>query len=99
MLDMVFRGLVCVPGRQLRMAVGDQCLMRGMGMVAFFVMLGSIAMMSCSQFVMIGGGVMVFGARKRFRQWSLLCRHLLDKRLVESRGLERSAAAKYRLVG
>jgi len=66
-LDVIFRRLVRVPCGQLRMTVCYQRLMRGMGVVAFFVMLGRIAVMSRGQFVMIGSGDMMFGARERFR--------------------------------
>ena len=67
MLDMVFGGVIRMTGRELCVAVRDERLMRSVGVVAFLIVLGRIAVMKCGRFMMLGRREMVFLAREQFR--------------------------------
>jgi hypothetical protein len=66
-LDMIFRGIVRVTGRELCVAVRDERLMRRVRVVALFIVLRSIAVMLRGQFMMVGRGMMMLRAREHFR--------------------------------
>jgi hypothetical protein len=63
---MVFRGLVGVTRRKLCVAMRYERLMRRMGVIAFFVMLGSVAVMHRGRFMMLRRYEMVLVARECF---------------------------------
>lgn len=65
--DMVFGRLVRMTAGDLCMAVCDERLMRGVCVVAFLIVLGRIAVMPRSRFMMIGRCEMMFLAREYFR--------------------------------
>jgi len=67
MLDVIFGGLVRVTARELRVTVGDERLVRRVGMIAFLIMLGCGAVMVCGRFMMVGRGNMMLRARENFR--------------------------------
>jgi hypothetical protein len=61
--DMILGGFIRVTRGELRMSVGDKRLMRRVGVIAFLVVLGCLAVMPRRQFVMVGRGKMMLFAR------------------------------------
>lgn len=73
MLDAMFGGLVRVMRGELSVAMRDQGLMRGVGVVAFHVMLRRLALMARRAIMVLGRGDMMFFAREHCRHGILRC--------------------------